>query len=88
MKINDLQRMPIFAENEQVAVFSEDMNIPHGLLYEGCLCNVPEELLDKEIWAVSAMSERRRERYNLNKYGWLEIWIEDEDYYKLGDLDQ
>lgn len=87
MKINDLQRMPIFAENEQVVVFSEDIISPHKL-YEGCLCNVPEELLDKEIWAVSPMSERRRELYNLNKYGWLEIWVEDEDYYKLGDLDQ
>lgn len=78
MTIAELKALGIINENEQIVVFSGDVSNPHRL-YEGRLCNIPAELDDKKVWEISAMGERRRERYNLNKYGWLEIWLEEED---------
>lgn len=81
MKIKDMVSSGIFDENEQVAVLYTDLS--HGVNnpfrpYTGRLSNVPEELQEKEIENLSAMGESRREKWNLNKYGWMEIWIDEE----------
>jgi hypothetical protein len=77
MTIKGLLETGLYDENEQVAILYGDVNTPHRP-YTGRLVNIPAELQNKEITQISAMGESRRGKYNLNKYGWTEIWV-DED---------
>lgn len=77
MTIKELVETRLYDENEQVMVLSGDVNTPHRP-YTGRLVNLPAELQDLEIIQISAMGEFRRNQFNLNKYGWTEIWVEGE----------
>lgn len=74
MKIKELEK--IYDGNEQVVVLFGDVNCPIRK-FTGRFCEIPEDVLSLEFWTVGAMGERRRTGWNLNKYGWTEIWLED-----------
>jgi hypothetical protein len=76
MNIKNIVESKLFDENEQVVILSGDANYPNRH-YTGYLYQIPSELFDKKVELVSSMGERRRNTWNLNKYGWLEIWLED-----------
>ena len=76
MTIRALLETGLYDENEQVAVFGEDVNNT-ALRFAGTLTNLPADLLESEIFLISAMGESRRDQYHLNKYGWLELWVLD-----------
>ena len=77
MTIKELMENKLFDENEQVIIMYGDVNNPHKE-YMGRLLNTTEELHNKKIENISAMGEHRRTQWNLNKYGWMEIWIKEE----------
>lgn len=77
MKVSDIVSSNVYDENEQVVVLYGNVNAPHRP-FTGRLSNIPTDLHDKEVSTISAMGELRRNRWNLNQYGWLEIWIEEE----------
>lgn len=66
----------LFDENEQVVILSGDVNNPNRH-YTGYLYQIPNNLFERKIELVASMGEKRRASWNLNKYGWLEIWLED-----------
>lgn len=68
----------IYDDNEQIVLLSGDVNRPNRH-YTGRLCNTPDALLNSQIDFVSAMPESRRKNWNLNRYGWTEIWIDKEN---------
>lgn len=74
MTIKKLMENQLYDENEQVVILFGDVNNPHRP-YTGRLSEIPSELHEKEIESISAMGESRRNRWQLNQYGWLEIWI-------------
>lgn len=75
MTIKSLIDLNILDENEQVVILNGDVNCPNRL-YTGYLHNIPTDMLNGlEVELVSAMGERRREKWQLNKYGWMEIWV-------------
>lgn len=77
MKVKDIMDSKVFDENEQIVILYGNVNTP-SRPYTGRLSNVPKELQEKEIDTISAMGELRRTKWNLNKYGWMEIWIDEE----------
>lgn len=77
MTIKELMDNKLYDENEQIVVLFGDLNCPHRP-YTGRLSEIPCELHGKNIETISAMGELRRNKWNLNKYGWTEIWIEEE----------
>lgn len=77
MKVKEIIESKLFDENEQVTVLKGDVNCP-SRLYTGYLHQIPSELYKFKIEQISAMGEYRRINWNLNKYGWMEIWIEEE----------
>jgi len=74
MQIKDLINSNLYDENEQVVILHGDVNNPTRE-YTGRLSEVPTELQDLEIEMISSLGEIRRTRWNLNKYGWFEIWV-------------
>lgn len=81
MTIKELMESKLYDENEQVVVIlniNGDINSLHRL-FTGKLSNIPTELQEKIIEQISAMGESRRKTWNLNKYGWIEIWVESGD---------
>lgn len=77
MKIKAIVESKLFDENEQVVILKGDVNCPTRL-YTGYLHQIPSEFYEWKIEQISAMGEHRRANWHLNKYGWTEIWIEEE----------
>ena len=75
MIIKNLIESELFDENEQVVILNGDVNKPKRF-YTGYLHKIPTEIFELKIEHIASMGERRRTMWNLNKYGWLEIWIE------------
>ena len=75
MKIRELMESPLFDENEQVVILHGDVNNPVRP-YTGRIANIPTEFQELEIEQIASMGEHRRSKWNLNKYGWLEIWVD------------
>lgn len=78
MTIKELMESNLYDENEQVVVLYGDVSIP-SRPFTGRLSEIPCELHQKRVEAISSMGELRRNKWNLNKYGWTEIWIEVEN---------
>ena len=76
MNIKDMINSKLFDENEQVVILKGDVNNPIRP-YTGRIINLPEEFQELNIEQISSMGEIRRSKWNLNKYGWLEIWVEE-----------
>lgn len=74
MTIKEIINANIYDENEQVVIMEGDVNDPTRV-YTGILNEIPEDYLNTVVEQVSSMSENRRAKWNLNKYGWTEIWI-------------
>lgn len=74
MTIKEIINANIYDENEQVVIMEGDVNDPTRV-YTGILNEIPEDYLNTVVEQVSSMSENRRAGWNLNKYGWTEIWI-------------
>lgn len=77
MTIREYIESPITDEMEQIVILSGTVEKPHRE-YTGRLYNAPTALKTKEIEWVTAMGEKRRNEYHLNKYGWTEIWLVEE----------
>lgn len=75
MIIKNMIESELFDENEQVVILNGDVNNPKRI-YTGYLHKIPTEMFTLKIEQIAAMGEHRRTMWNLNKYGWLEIWIE------------
>ena len=75
MIIKDIMESKIFDENEQIVILEGYVDNPKRL-YTGRLRRIPEELHELKVELIASMGERRRNEWNLNKYGWLEIWID------------
>lgn len=74
MLIEQLITLNIIDENQQVVIMAGDVNDPiRG--FTGILRNIPAEHRQLELWTINAMSESRRKNWNLNKDGWIEIWV-------------
>lgn len=73
MTIKSLINLSLLDENEQVVILNGDVNCPTRL-YTGYLHKIPNNLLDLHVDFISSMGEHRRTSWNLNKYGWMEIW--------------
>lgn len=73
--IKNIIDLGIYDENEQLVIFSGDVDHP-TIHYKGRLCDLPDEFRDKPICQISAMGKLRREQFMLNKYGWTEIWLD------------
>lgn len=74
MTIKNLIDLNILDENEQVVILNGDVNCPNRL-YTGYLHNIPKDIQNTlHIDFISSMGEHRRASWNLNKYGWMEIW--------------
>jgi hypothetical protein len=65
----------LFDENEQVVILKGDVNYPNRL-YTGYLWKIPSKVFELKIEQISSMGEHRRTMWNLNKYGWIEIWVD------------
>lgn len=80
MTIKELSKLNLFDENEQVVVIDEDGGVNNPIrIYTGRFSEMPEDIIDRKVTLVSAMGKSRIEKWNLNKYGWTEIWVENED---------
>ncbi len=77
MTIKELMESELYDENEQIVILYGDVNNPNRQ-YTGRLSEVSSELHEKKIENISAMGEFRRKKWNLNQYGWTEVWIEEE----------
>lgn len=77
MTIKELMNNKLYDKNEQIVILYGDVNNPYRP-YTGKLSDIPSELYEKKIESISAMGESRRNKWNLNHYGWMEIWIEEE----------
>lgn len=75
MTIKNFKELNLFDENEQIVVMNGDVNYPNRI-YTGNLWSIPNNILELEVWQICSMGERRRKMWNLNKYGWIEIWID------------
>lgn len=74
MTIKSLIDLNILDENEQVVILNGDVNCPNRL-YTGYLQNIPSGMQDGlKVEQISSMGEHRRASWNLNRYGWMEIW--------------
>ena len=76
MTIKELMESNLYDDNQQIVILYGNVNNPHRP-YTGRLSEVPAELLDKKIELLSSMGESRRSRWNLNQYGWMEVWVEE-----------
>lgn len=76
MKVKEIIKSNLYDENEQVVILHGDVNKPNRP-YTGRMSSIPEKFYDKEVSLISSMGEFRRNKWNLNKYGWTEIWIEE-----------
>lgn len=75
MTIKNIMDMSLFDESEQVVILYGDVDNP-SRPYIGYISKIPTEFHDWKVEQVASMGEYRRNTWNLNKYGWLEIWIE------------
>ena len=76
MTIKNLKDLNIFDDNEQVVILNGNVNCPNKI-YTGYFHNIPKDMLTLlEIELVSSMSESRRNAWQLNRYGWTEIWVQ------------
>lgn len=75
MTIENIINLSLFDEFEQVVILHGDVDNP-SRPYMGYLSKIPKEFYNWKVEQVASMGERRRNTWNLNKYGWLEIWIE------------
>lgn len=75
MTIENIIKSSLFDKFEQVAILYGDVDNPNRP-YTGYLSEIPTKFYNWKVEQVASMGERRRNTWNLNKYGWLEIWIE------------
>lgn len=75
MTIKEIIELSLFDEYEQVAILYGDVDNPNRP-YTGYISKIPTEFYDWKVEQVASMGELRRTRWNLNKYGWLEVWVE------------
>lgn len=78
MTVKEYMNLPVVDENERVLVVTSDIN--HRQLFKGLLCETPAELLEKELWTVSALGASYVEKYHLDRrLGWTGLFLEEED---------
>jgi hypothetical protein len=81
MTIKRLLDSYLFDEFEQVVILSQSDGNGYNNEYRhftGYISMIPKKFYNLEIELVSAMGDTRRSQYHLNKYGWTEIWIDDD----------
>lgn len=74
MTIKEIINLSLFDEYEQVVILYGDAENPNRP-YTGYLSNIPTEFHNWVVEQIASMGETRRTKWNLNKYGWLEIWV-------------
>ncbi len=78
MTVREYMNLPIIDENERVLVVTSDIN--HRQLFKGLLCEMPAELLEEDLWTVSALGASYIEKYRLSRrLGWTGLFLEMED---------
>ena len=80
MTIKDIIELKIFDENEQVVVLKGNVNNPI-ILYTGWLHKTPSNMFGLKVEQISSMGEHRRTMLKLNKYGWIELWGDEESHF-------
>lgn len=80
MTIKDIIELKIFDENEQVVVLKGNVNYP-TIFFAGWLHKMPSNMFELKVELISSMSEHRRTMLKLNKYGWIELWIDEESHF-------
>ena len=76
MTIKEIIEMSLFDDYEQVVILYGDVDNPNRP-YTGYLSEIPIEFHSLKVEQIASMGELRRTKWNLNKYGWLEIWLEE-----------
>lgn len=80
MTIKDITELKMFDKNEQVVVLKGNVNNPI-IFYTGRLHKTPSNMFELKVEQISSMSEHRRAMLKLNKYGWIELWIDEESHF-------
>ena len=81
MTIRELQNLDLFDDYERVAIFEyQKSKAFEKVIYKGCLCEIPDSYLNREIEDLGGIDRSRITEYHLNdRYGIIGIWIWNED---------